>query len=630
MIPPAFIQDLLGRIDIADIVGRHVQLRKTGANLMGLCPFHAEKSPSFSVSPAKQFYHCFGCGASGDAIRFLTEHTGASFFEAVGDLAQQVGMSVPDDDVSPAERERHAQAKQRRTTLSGVLAKAAEHYQRELAGSQRATAYVKGRGLTGEIASRFGIGYAPEGWRALASAFAQYDDPLLEESGLVIATEAAPEVTGAEPQKKRYDRFRDRIMFPIRSVQGDVIGFGGRVLDRGEPKYLNSPETPVFSKGRELYGLFEARTALRERSYALVVEGYMDVVALAQAGFGNAVATLGTACTAEHVSKLLRFTDQIVFSFDGDAAGRRAAGRALEASLPHASDTRSIKFLFLPTEHDPDSYVREFGADAFERCVAQSVPLSRQVAQTAAEDCDLETAEGRSHMLANARPLWSALPEGGLKRQMLGELAALGRLPVDDLAALWQPVAAAAPARAAQSLQTASRALPNRGGSGASAPASASRARRISAGIATLLDRALWLLVHQSDLWDVLDAPAHTLLAAQPAPYDALFGCIERTLHEHGPVAPAALLAELRAQAGGDATQLVLTRVAAFHAPQTEPNLRGELERVLARIRLQMIEEELQRLFESGTLSPDAQQRSRQLMQLRSTLKAQAASPVAG
>ena len=620
MIPPAFIQDLLGRIDIADIVGRHVQLRKTGANLMGLCPFHAEKSPSFSVSPAKQFYHCFGCGASGDAIRFLTEHTGASFFEAVGDLAQQVGMSVPDDDVSPAERERHAQAKQRRTTLSGVLAKAAEHYQRELAGSQRATAYVKGRGLTGEIASRFGIGYAPEGWRALASAFAQYDDPLLEESGLVIATEAAPEVTGAEPQKKRYDRFRDRIMFPIRSVQGDVIGFGGRVLDRGEPKYLNSPETPVFSKGRELYGLYEARGALRERGYALVVEGYMDVVALAQAGFGNAVATLGTACTAEHVHKLLRFTDAVVFSFDGDAAGRRAAGRALEASLAHATDTRSIKFLFLPPEHDPDSYVRELGAEAFERCIAQAVPLSRQIAEAASEGCDLATAEGRSHMLANARPLWAGLPEGGLKRQMLGELAPLARLAASDLAALWEPVAGSARGTAGTSRAP----LPR------SPAAPGQRARRISAGIATLLDRAIWLLVQHSALWTTLDAPAHALLAAQPEPYDALFGCIERTLHEHGPVAPGALLAELQALAEGAAARLALARIAAFHPPEANADLARELARVLVRVRLQMIEDELQRLFESGTLSPDAQQRSRELMSQRAALKAQAAGAFSG
>ena len=251
-----------------------------------------------------------------------------------------------------------------------MLAKAAEGYRRQLKASARAIAYLKGRGLSGEIAARFGLGYAPEGWRGLASVFASYDDPLLEESGLVIARAEDEPAEGGEPAAgKRYDRFRDRIMFPIRAVQGAVIGFGGRVLDRGEPKYLNSPETPVFSKGRELYGLFEARTAIRQRGYALVVEGYMDVVALAQSGFGNAVATLGTACTAEHVQKLVRFTDAVVFSFDGDAAGRRAAARALEASLPHATDTRSFRFLFLPTEHDPDSFVRELGAAAFEQAV---------------------------------------------------------------------------------------------------------------------------------------------------------------------------------------------------------------------------------------------------------------------
>ena len=232
-------------------------------------------------------------------------------------------------------------------------------------------------------------------------------------------------------------------MFPIRSVQGAVIGFGGRVLDDGEPKYLNSPETPVFSKGRELYGLFEARTAIRQRGYALVVEGYMDVVALAQSGFGNAVATLGTACTAEHVQKLVRFTDAVVFSFDGDAAGRRAATRALEASLPHASDTRSFRFLFLPAEHDPDSFVRERGAEAFEQAVAEAVPLSRQIVARAAEDVDLATAEGRARFLANARPLWSALPEGMLKRQLLGEIASRAALPLDEIAAAWRTALAA-------------------------------------------------------------------------------------------------------------------------------------------------------------------------------------------
>jgi DNA primase len=521
---------LLARVDIADIVGRHVQLKKGGANLSGLCPFHAEKSPSFTVSPSKQFYHCFGCGANGDAIRFMTEYSGMSFIDAVKDLAQQVGMTVPDDDVSPAEREQAAAQKQRRATLTDVLAKAAEAYRKQLKASPRAIDYLKGRGLSGEIAAQFGLGYAPDGWRNLASVFPSYDDPLLEESGLVIAKPSDDE---GEGDGKRYDRFRDRIMFPIRSVQGDVIGFGARVLDRGEPKYLNSPETPVFSKGRELYGLFEGRTAMRQRGHALVVEGYMDVVALAQSGIANAVATLGTACTADHLQKLFRFTDSVVFSFDGDKAGRRAAGRALEASLPHASDTRTIRFLFLPPEHDPDSYVREHGAAAFEDFIAQAVPLSRQLIEAASVDCDLGTAEGRAHMLANARPLWSALPEGALKRQLLIELAATGRDDVDQLLRQWGH----APARPA-ARETAAPARP--------APR---RAGRVSKGAANLLDRAIWLLLHRCEAWAALDGESHDILAAQAAPYDLFFGSIERSLHEHGAMAKAALLDELRSGA---------------------------------------------------------------------------------
>ncbi|WP_409993721.1 DNA primase [Roseateles oligotrophus] len=434
MIPPGFIQDLISRVDIVEVVGRHVELKKAGINHKGLCPFHGEKSPSFIVSPTRQTYHCFGCGVHGNALGFLMEYSGLGFVEAVQDLAQQVGMTVPEDERSAEERERAAQQKKRQATLSDVLLKASDHYRLQLKKSPRAIDYLKKRGLTGQIAAQFALGYAPEGWRSLASAFPSYEDPLLAETGMVIVQNAE----GPEAEQKRYDRFRDRIMFPIRNVQGETIGFGGRVLDKGEPKYLNSPETPVFSKGRELYGLFEARVGLRQRGYALVVEGYMDVVALAQSGFHNAVATLGTACTAEHVQKLFRFTESVVFSFDGDAAGRRAAGRALEAALPHASDVRSVKFLFLPAEHDPDSYVREFGAEAFERYVNEAVPLSRQLMESAAEGCDLGSAEGRARMLANAKPLWQALPTGLLKRQLLGELARRTQLPDQELMSLWQ------------------------------------------------------------------------------------------------------------------------------------------------------------------------------------------------
>ena len=603
MIPPTFIHDLLSRVDIAEVVGRHVQLRKGGANLSGLCPFHAEKSPSFTVSPSKQFYHCFGCGANGDAIRFLTEYSGMTFIDAVKDLAQQVGLTVPEEDSSPAEREQAAAQKQRRATLADVLAKACDHYRKQLKGSARAIDYLKGRGLSGEVAARFGLGYASDGWRGLASVFAHYDDPLLTESGMVIVQDAD---SGNEADQKRYDRFRDRIMFPIRSVQGDVIGFGGRVLDRGEPKYLNSPETPLFSKGRELYGLFEARAALRQRGYALVVEGYMDVVALAQAGFGNAVATLGTACTADHVQKLFRFTDSVVFSFDGDKAGRRAAGRALEACLPHASDTRTVRFLYLPAEHDPDSYVRELGAEAFEACIAQAVPLSRQVAETAREGKDLDTAEGRAHMLADARPLWAALPDGALKRQLVGELATLGRLEAGELLTLWGGVAAPRSTRDVSPARPPTR-----------------RASRLGKGTASLLDRAIWLLLHRCEMWSALDGDSHDVLAAQPAPYDMFFGCIERCLHDQGPVAPATLLQALRVRAEAENEGgAVLARIAEFHDPQADADVAQELALVVSKLRLQAVDDELKLLFESGVQSPDAQLRSRELMAARRSLKA--------
>ena len=432
-IPQSFIQELLSRVDVVDIVGRYVQLKKGGANFMGLCPFHGEKSPSFTVSPSKQFFHCFGCGKNGNAIGFLMEHAGMGFVEAVQELANQCGLQVPQDDISPAERQRQAQQKQKAESLSDLLEKAGESYRKQLRAAPKAIEYLKKRGVSGEVSKRFGLGYAPAGWHGLASVFPEYDSPQLEECGLVIVS---------EEDSRRYDRFRDRLMFPIRNVKGECIGFGGRVFGDEKPKYLNSPETPVFHKGRELYGLYEARLALREMGYALVTEGYMDVVALAQLGFANAVATLGTACTPEHVQKLLRFTDAVVFSFDGDGAGRRAARKALDAALPLATDTRSIKFLFLPSEHDPDSFIREFGTEAFSRYVGDATPLSRFLIEAASEGCDLGQTEGRAHMASNARPLWSLLPDGALKRQLLSEIAGLAQLDARDLSDIWAQEAA--------------------------------------------------------------------------------------------------------------------------------------------------------------------------------------------
>ena len=618
MIPPAFIQDLLSRVDIVEVVGRHVQLKKSGLNFSGLCPFHAEKSPSFTVTPTKQFYHCFGCGAHGDAIGFLSEHSGMPFVEAVKDLAQQVGMTVPDDDSSPAERERAAAQKQRQATLTDVLAKAAEHYRKQLKGSPRAIDYLKGRGLSGEIAAQFGLGYAPDGWRGLASVFPNYDDPLLAESGMVIVQGTDDD---DEADRKRYDRFRDRIMFPIRSVQGEIIGFGGRVLDRGEPKYLNSPETPVFSKGRELYGLHEARAALRQRGYALVVEGYMDVVALAQSGFGNAVATLGTACTAEHVQKLFRFTESVVFSFDGDKAGRRAAIRALEASLPHATDTRSIKFLFLPTEHDPDSFVREQGAEAFERCVAQAVPLSRQLVEAAGDGCDLDSAEGRARLLAQAKPLIAQLPAGVLRGQIIDALATAAMVPAQELRDQWAPQRTPAAGQlSAQGYEPT--ALVRR-----TALRPAVLARRPVATMASRLDRAVWMLLHRADLWEQLGHDAHDLLTEQAAPYGDFFSWLDRVLHDHGALAPAALLEEMSAAAAPEPLQPLAARVRLFHEVEVGDEALGELGAILDGLRLQAITEELGLLAETQGLSEAAGQRQRALYAQQSELKKRLSRP---
>jgi DNA primase len=440
VIPQSFITDLLNRVDIVDVVGRYVQLKKGGANFMGLCPFHSEKSPSFTVSPTKQFYHCFGCGAHGTSIGFLIEYSGMGFVDAVKDLAQNVGMVVPDadDKIPPAQR---AQNQAQAMALSDAMTQACDFYRGQLRGAANAIAYLKNRGLTGEVAARFGMGYAPGGWDNLRSVFPDYEALALVESGLVI-----DKVDEDGGNKKRYDRFRERIMFPIRNTKGQVIGFGGRVLDQGEPKYLNSPETPLFQKGFELYGLFEARQAIRDAGYVLVTEGYMDVVALAQLGFPQAVATLGTACTTTHVQKLLRQTDTVIFSFDGDKAGRRAARRALEACLPQVSDNKTIKFLFLPTEHDPDSFVRERGAEAFEQEIAEAMPLSQFLLREVAGEHDLASPEGRARAQFDAKPLLQAMAPSSLRLQIVRGLASVTEstpAEIESLFELAKPVSVA-------------------------------------------------------------------------------------------------------------------------------------------------------------------------------------------
>lgn len=423
MIPESFIQELLARVDIVDVVGRYVQLRKGGANLLGLCPFHNEKSPSFTVSPSKQFYHCFGCGAHGTAISFLIEHTGASFPEAVRSLAASAGMTVPEAPRNPAQQRADQWRKTEVSRHQLALESAQTHYVQSLKASAAAVAYLRQRGLTGEIARKFGLGWSGNDRRGLAQVFPNYDDALLIEVGLVIESEDG----------RRYDRFRERVMFPIRNARGEIIGFGGRLIAKGEPKYLNSPETLLFSKGNELYGLWEARAAIRSEGHVLVVEGYMDVVGLAQQGISNAVATLGTATTPQHVQKLIRASDKVVFSFDGDRAGRQAAWRALQACLPLLRDDISLRFLFLSDGHDPDSYVRELGPEAFREAVDAAIPLSRFLLDELASHHDLEEAEGRAACVHEARPLLSQIPEGVLRVQIEREFARQMRLTPEEL-----------------------------------------------------------------------------------------------------------------------------------------------------------------------------------------------------
>lgn len=407
MIPESFIQELLARVDIVDVVERYVALRKTGANFSACCPFHSEKTPSFTVSPAKQFYHCFGCGAHGSAIGFVMQYSGIGFIEAVEELASAIGLPVPQE-----ERQRTERAKQ--APLTEVMAQAMRFYREQLKASPQAVDYLKARGLTGEIAARFGLGYAPDDWQGLQSAFSSYNDPALIECGLVISNE----------QGRRYDRFRDRIMFPILDQRGNVIGFGGRVMGAGEPKYLNSPETPLFEKGRELYGLPQARKAIQEEDAVLVVEGYMDVVGLAQCGVENVVATLGTAATDANVQKLLKLASRVVFCFDRDSAGDRAAWRAMEVSLSHLADNKTVEILQMPGTQDPDEFIREHGKEAFLHHTRNATRLSEFLIRELVKQSAPITAEGRAKLVHIAKPLLQKIAAPILRVQIVKEIAA--------------------------------------------------------------------------------------------------------------------------------------------------------------------------------------------------------------
>ena len=481
-IPQHFIDELVARTDIIEVIGNRVQLKRAGREYKACCPFHDEKTPSFTISPDKQFYHCFGCGAHGTALGFVMEFDHLGFVEAVEELAARAGLEVPREGGD-------AGAPRPNEDLYVALERAALFFRQSLTGEPRAREYLAGRGLTGDSLTRFGIGYAPSRWDALLERYgtSQEERQTLLRAGLVIER--------TDGQAGHYDRFRDRVMFPIRDVRGRTIGFGGRILDKGEPKYLNSPETELFHKGRELYGLYEARQATRSLARLLVVEGYMDVVRLHQAGITCAVATLGTATTPEHLQRIFRLVGEVVFCFDGDRAGRAAAWRALENAVSEVKQGRQLRFLFLPEGHDPDTLVGEEGAEAFETRIRGAVPLADYLIGELASRCDVASVDGRARLVELARPLILRIPSDVYRELLTAQLASVVGMPAARLTELLGAAAAtdaAAPDR--------SRRVPTR-----RPPANASLAGR-----GNLVRQAVSLLVH------------HPSAAAAPADLEAL------------------------------------------------------------------------------------------------------------
>jgi DNA primase len=580
VIPQGFIQDLLARVDVVDVIGRYVPLKKAGQNYVGLCPFHGEKTPSFTVSPSKQFFHCFGCGAHGSAIGFLMDYRGLAYVEAIRELAQSAGMQVPDD----AARDHEGATRIR--GLTEALQRASDYYRRKLRESAVAIEYLKRRGVTGQTAARFALGYSPDAWQPLREVFEPYEDPKLVEAGLVIVGD----------EGKRYDRFRGRVMFPIRNRRGAVIGFGARAIEGGEPKYLNSPETPVFHKGHELYGLFEAHEAIRRRQRVIVCEGYMDVIQLAQAGFEECVAALGTAITANHVGQLLRTTDHVIFAFDGDTAGRKAARRALEATLPVIGDTKRASFVLLPEGEDPDSLICSHGAAAFEDQLARAMPLSRWFVASLVEGRDLEQAEERAALVAQAKPLLASMPPAALRMQLLRELAEAARTPASDLESLFglKPW----------------RRLPD-----ARRPASAPRR---SAEVEDLKARILQHLLAFPALAREFNAQIAAEFAGADRPIDRQIAEIWRTATLAGSTSQGALL-EALADSEFAATYREISRRDLLLEDDAAA-AREDLRAGFAALELRRVEDELSALVRAP-LTPESKERIRELSERRALLK---------
>ncbi len=578
LIPQDFIDDLVARADIVEVIGRRVQLKKAGREFKACCPFHDEKTPSFTVVPNKGFYHCFGCGAHGTAIGFLMEYEHMSFVEAVEALASMLGVEVP-----RSESDRPAR---RYDELFSLMSGVEQHFQNCLRDAPAAVDYLKQRGIDGATAKRFGIGFAPEGWSVVLDKFGKSPEATerLLATGLIIRKDNG----------QHYDRFRERIMFPIRDARGRTIGFGGRALGDGEPKYLNSPETVLFHKGRELYGLYEARQALRHIDRLVVVEGYMDVVALARNGIDFAIATLGTATTGDHLNVLFRLTDNVSFCFDGDRAGRKAAWRALENALPHIREGRQIRFVFLPEGHDPDSYVNEQGADAFVGAVDQGVALSDFLISELSSQVDMATVDGKARLAELAKPLVRRIPAGVYRELLVESLAETVGMPASKLD------------RIVGSGTDAS-------GPGSRAESQTARSRRtmtVSGGRPSVVRRAITLLLNNPQAGDKLDVEK---LAGVNRPGVGLLHKLIETVQEEPHITTAGLLERYR----GDEQGRHLGKLAAVELPEEDDfDPAAELNACLDQLALAGRRERIDFLIEKQKLSSLTDEEKSELRQL--------------
>jgi DNA primase len=577
-IPQHFIDELIARADIVEIIGGRVQLKKAGREFRACCPFHNEKTPSFWVSPDKQFYHCFGCGAHGTVLGFLMEHDHMAFPEAVEELATRLGLEVPHEGGGAAGPKRADEP------LYELMKDVARYYAEALAREPRARDYLVRRGLTPETCEHFGIGYAPNSWNELLRRFGgnEAGRKALSEAGMVIERERGQVRDG----DRHYDRFRDRLMFPIRDARGRVIAFGGRIIDAGEPKYLNSPETVLFHKGRELYGLYETRRARTNLSRLLIVEGYMDTVRLHQAGIDYAVATLGTATTPEHLRRLFRLVPSVVFAFDGDRAGRAAAWRALQQALPEVREGREIRFLFLPDGHDPDTLVGEEGKEAFEARLLGALPLSEYLVRELSQQSELGHADGRAAFAENARPLFLKVPEGVYRELLLERLAEVVGLGPQRLRELWLP--GAAPPSTPEPAQ-------------ASRPRSATAA----AGRGSLVRQAIVRLLHYPRIAAEVSAAERAGLDASDEPGVDLLRDLLDDLREHPAQIAAQVVQRWSDREGGESLKKLLEREEVITAaPVAAAELRGALGR-LAELAAARRLEALEAKSRSGELNED-------------------------